>query len=153
MASLTSVLAPLRAAIVGLRIAAGEGSALEFQQVRNATKKAGGSSNNGRKTAGKRLGIKIHDGLTSAYYHLQITDLMLDSSTIGPLLYINRLYSVSIRAGAAANAGSIIVRQRGTTIHPGLNVSSSSSVFVTYASTYPNPPHLSWDHYDSLNRP
>ena len=27
-----------------------------------AQKKAGGSSKNGRKTAGKRLGVKIHDG-------------------------------------------------------------------------------------------
>ena len=31
-------------------------------QVRNASKKAGGSSRNGRKTAGRRLGVKVHDG-------------------------------------------------------------------------------------------
>ena len=30
---------------------------------RTATKKAGGSSNNGRKTAGKRLGIKMNHGM------------------------------------------------------------------------------------------
>jgi large subunit ribosomal protein L27 len=30
--------------------------------VRTATKKAGGSSKNGRKTAGRRLGLKRHDG-------------------------------------------------------------------------------------------
>jgi len=50
-----------------------------------AHKKAGGSSRNGRDTAGKRLGVKRGDG-----------------------------YLVS--------AGNIIVRQRGTNIHPGLNV-------------------------------
>jgi large subunit ribosomal protein L27 len=30
-----------------------------FQQVRTATKKAGGSSNNGRDSAGRRLGVKV----------------------------------------------------------------------------------------------
>lgn len=50
-----------------------------------AHKKAGGSSRNGRDTAGKRLGIKRTDGLT-------------------------------------VQAGNILVRQRGTKIHPGLNV-------------------------------
>mmetsp|Transcript_20582 Transcript_20582/g.46686 ORF Transcript_20582/g.46686 Transcript_20582/m.46686 type:complete len:174 (-) Transcript_20582:50-571(-) len=33
-----------------------------FQQVRGATKKAGGSSNNGRDSAGRRLGLKIQGG-------------------------------------------------------------------------------------------
>ena len=50
-----------------------------------AHKKAGGSSRNGRDTAGKRLGVKRGDGFT-------------------------------------VSAGSILVRQRGTKIHPGLNV-------------------------------
>jgi large subunit ribosomal protein L27 len=50
-----------------------------------AHKKAGGSSRNGRDSAGKRLGVKRYDGQ-------QVT------------------------------AGSILVRQRGTTIHPGNNV-------------------------------
>jgi large subunit ribosomal protein L27 len=50
-----------------------------------AHKKAGGSSRNGRDSAGKRLGVK-------------------------------RFGSQSVRAG------SIIVRQRGTSIHPGNNV-------------------------------
>lgn len=50
-----------------------------------AHKKAGGSSRNGRDTAGKRLGVKRGEG-----------------------------YLVS--------AGNIIVRQRGTRIHPGQNV-------------------------------
>jgi large subunit ribosomal protein L27 len=50
-----------------------------------AHKKAGGSSRNGRDTAGKRLGIKRGDG-----------------------------YLVT--------SGNILVRQRGTKIHPGLNV-------------------------------
>ena len=31
-------------------------------QIRNATKKAGGSSNNGRDSAGRRLGIKVQHG-------------------------------------------------------------------------------------------
>merc|ERR1719473_889485 len=53
--------------------------------VRNATKKAGGSSKNGRKSAGRRLGVKKHDG-------------------------------------AKVDAGNIIVRQRGTNVHPGINV-------------------------------
>jgi len=50
-----------------------------------AHKKSGGTSRNGRDTAGKRLGVKIFDGQD-------------------------------------CKAGCIIVRQRGTKIHPGENV-------------------------------
>jgi len=50
-----------------------------------ATKKAGGSSRNGRDSAGRRLGVKIYG-----------------EQSVGP--------------------GNIIVRQRGTRIHPGENV-------------------------------
>lgn len=50
-----------------------------------AHKKAGGSSRNGRDSAGKRLGVKRF-------------------------------------AGQAVKAGSIIVRQRGTSLRPGTNV-------------------------------
>jgi large subunit ribosomal protein L27 len=50
-----------------------------------AHKKAGGSTRNGRDSAGKRLGVKRYDG-------------------------------------QLVTAGSILVRQRGTTIHPGNNV-------------------------------
>ena len=50
-----------------------------------ATKKAGGSSRNGRDSAGRRLGVKKYGG-----------------ETVIP--------------------GNIIVRQRGTKIHPGQNV-------------------------------
>lgn len=50
-----------------------------------ATKKAGGSSKNGRDSAGRRLGVKKADG-------------------------------------QAVIPGNIIVRQRGTKVHPGNNV-------------------------------
>ena len=50
-----------------------------------ATKKAGGSSRNGRDSAGQRLGVKSF-------------------------------------GGEHVVAGNIIVRQRGTTVHPGNNV-------------------------------
>lgn len=50
-----------------------------------AHKKAGGSSRNGRDSAGKRLGVKLF-------------------------------------GGQIAEAGNIIVRQRGTKFHPGANV-------------------------------
>ena len=50
-----------------------------------AHKKGAGSSNNGRESESKRLGVKIY-------------------------------------GGQAAKAGNIIIRQRGTTHHPGLNV-------------------------------
>ena len=50
-----------------------------------AHKKAGGSSRNGRDSAGKRLGVKRF-------------------------------------AGQVVKAGNILVRQRGTKIHPGANV-------------------------------
>ena len=50
-----------------------------------AHKKAGGSSRNGRDSAGQRLGVKLF-------------------------------------GGQHANAGSIIVRQRGTKFYPGTNV-------------------------------
>ena len=50
-----------------------------------AHKKAGGSSRNGRDTAGRRLGVKVY-------------------------------------GGQMVKPGNIIVRQRGTKIHPGDNV-------------------------------
>jgi len=50
-----------------------------------STKKGGGSTSNGRDSAGKRLGIKKF-------------------------------------GGQSVRAGNIIVRQRGTKVHPGLNV-------------------------------
>lgn len=50
-----------------------------------ATKKAGGSTKNGRDSAGKRLGVKKS-------------------------------------GGELVRAGNILVRQRGTTFHPGHNV-------------------------------
>jgi large subunit ribosomal protein L27 len=50
-----------------------------------AHKKAGGSSRNGRDSAGRRLGVKLY-------------------------------------GGQQAEAGNIIVRQRGTKMHPGRNV-------------------------------
>lgn len=53
---------------------------------RFASKKAGGSSKNGRDSVGKRLGVKLY-------------------------------------GGQFCRAGQIIVRQRGTKIHPGPNVS------------------------------
>ena len=54
-----------------------------------AHKKGGGSSRNGRDSAGKRLGVKTFGGQT-------------------------------------VTAGSIIVRQRGTKVHPGQNVGKGS---------------------------
>jgi large subunit ribosomal protein L27 len=54
-----------------------------------AHKKGGGSSRNGRDTAGKRLGVKTY-------------------------------------GGEMVSAGSILVRQRGTKVHPGLNVGKGS---------------------------
>ena len=54
-----------------------------------AHKKGGGSSKNGRDSAGRRLGIKEY-------------------------------------GGQLVTAGSIIVRQRGTKVHPGLNVGKGS---------------------------
>lgn len=54
-----------------------------------AHKKAGGSSRNGRDTAGRRLGVKAF-------------------------------------GGEAVVAGNIIVRQRGTKVHPGKNVRRAS---------------------------
>ncbi len=54
-----------------------------------AHKKGGGSSRNGRDSAGQRLGVKSY-------------------------------------GGQLVTAGSIIVRQRGTKVHPGLNVGKGS---------------------------
>jgi len=65
-----------------------------------AHKKAGGSSRNGRDTAGKRLGIKSGEG-------------------------------------KLVQAGSIIVRQRGTKIHPGQGVGMGRdyTIFATVDGT------------------
>ena len=59
-----------------------------------ATKKAGGSSRNGRDSAGRRLGVKIY-------------------------------------AGQSVMPGNIIVRQRGTKIHPGnhVGIGKAHSIF------------------------
>ena len=54
-----------------------------------AHKKGGGSSRNGRDSAGRRLGVKTY-------------------------------------SGQLVSAGSIIVRQRGTKVYPGLNVGKGS---------------------------
>lgn len=61
-----------------------------------AHKKAGGSSKNGRDSAGKRLGVKRF-------------------------------------GGELVKSGTILVRQRGTTFHPGLNVGMGSdyTIFAT----------------------
>ena len=65
-----------------------------------AHKKAGGSSRNGRDSAGRRLGVKIYGG-----------------QTVQP--------------------GQIIVRQRGTKFHPGLNVGlgKDHTIFATSEGT------------------
>jgi large subunit ribosomal protein L27 len=65
-----------------------------------AHKKAGGSSRNGRDTAGRRLGVK-HFG------------------------------------GESVIPGNIIVRQRGTTVHPGKGVGlgRDHTIFATIAGT------------------
>jgi len=61
-----------------------------------AHKKAGGSSRNGRDTAGRRLGVKKY-------------------------------------GGEAVVSGNILVRQRGTKVHPGRNVGigSDHTLFAT----------------------
>jgi len=65
-----------------------------------AHKKAGGSSRNGRDTAGRRLGVKAYGG-----------------ETVIP--------------------GNIIVRQRGTRVHPGTGVGlgRDHTIFATVAGT------------------
>ncbi len=65
-----------------------------------AHKKAGGSSRNGRDSAGRRLGVKHYGG-----------EIVL--------------------------AGNIIVRQRGTTYHPGANVGMGRdhTLFATTSGT------------------
>jgi large subunit ribosomal protein L27 len=62
--------------------------------------KAGGSSKNGRDSAGRRLGSKVFDG-------------------------------------QFVNSGAILVRQRGTRIHPGDNVGKGKddTLFATSAGT------------------
>ncbi len=65
-----------------------------------AHKKAGGSSRNGRDTAGRRLGVKCF-------------------------------------GGESVIPGNIIVRQRGTTVHPGKGVGMGRdhTIFATVAGT------------------
>jgi large subunit ribosomal protein L27 len=65
-----------------------------------AHKKAGGSSRNGRDTAGRRLGVKCF-------------------------------------GGESVIPGNIIVRQRGTTVHPGRGVGMGRdhTIFATVAGT------------------
>lgn len=76
-----------------------------------AHKKSGGSSRNGRDSAGRRLGVKKF-------------------------------------GGEAINAGSIIVRQRGTKFHPGMNVGvgKDHTIFATVDG------HVSFAVKGALNR-
>src|SRR5258708_38212116 len=76
-----------------------------------AHKKAGGSSRNGRDTAGRRLGVKKH-------------------------------------GGEAVISGNILVRQRGTKVHPGRNagMGSDHTLFATMEGRLPF-------HLSSLCRP
>ena len=76
-----------------------------------AHKKSGGSSRNGRDTAGKRLGIKKF-------------------------------------GGEFVKAGNIIVRQRGTKVHPGLNVGLGRD-YTIFSLIEGN---VSFDSYGKLNR-
>eukprot|EP00160_Parvularia_atlantis_P000437 Unigene10359_Nuclearia_a/m.31652 Unigene10359_Nuclearia_a/g.31652 ORF Unigene10359_Nuclearia_a/g.31652 Unigene10359_Nuclearia_a/m.31652 type:complete len:147 (+) Unigene10359_Nuclearia_a:175-615(+) len=73
------------AARASLRAVAARAVAVQLEARRWATKKAGGSTKNGRDSAGRRLGLKKSDGQTVI-------------------------------------AGNILVRQRGTQYHAGLNV-------------------------------
>ena len=65
-----------------------------------AHKKAGGSSRNGRDTAGRRLGVKAF-------------------------------------GGEAVIPGNIIIRQRGTKVHPGtgVGIGKDHTIFATVAGT------------------
>ncbi|CAO1631566.1 unnamed protein product [Parajaminaea phylloscopi] len=83
-------------------------------QVRNSTKRGGGSTKNNRNSAGKRLGVKRY-------------------------------------GGQYVKAGEILMRQRGTSWHPGQNVSMGrdhtlyalQSGYVRFYQPNPPPAHLS----------
>ena len=71
-----------------------------------AHKKAGGSSRNGRDSAGRRLGVKKF-------------------------------------GSEAVVAGNIIIRQRGTKYHPGLNVGMGKDHTICLLYTSPSPRDIS----------
>ena len=55
-------MASILSSLPRLSLRASPPSPIITTQIRNATKKAGGSSNNGRDSAGRRLGIKVQHG-------------------------------------------------------------------------------------------
>ena len=80
-------------------------SPADIGAIRLATKKAGGSSKNGRDSRSKRLGVKKFGGYVASAVECaptRLTRCVVDSERVVP--------------------GNIIVRQRGTKMHPGENV-------------------------------
>ena len=89
--------------------------------VRMAQNKAGGSTKNGRKTAGRRLGIKKGEGmLISGYVPRRCACVIISKRLHSPAA------SHVDDTGEDVRAGSILVKQRGTKFHPGVNVSELS---------------------------
>lgn len=97
-------------------------------QIRTATKRGGGSSKNGRDSAGRRLGVKKFTGASIIHVPIAPTDF-IDQYVL---------------------PGQIIVRQRGTTLHPGQSVGQGKDFtlfalepgFVKFYSHYLPFPHV-----------
>ena len=89
-----------------------------FAPIRWASKKAGGSSKNGRKSSGKRLGLKKGDGTALADLSLALSSVLVQCTryTVQRVSFVHFI-------GEYVVPGNIIVRQRGTKFHPGSNVS------------------------------
>ena len=84
--------------------------------IRHATKKAAGSSKNGRDSAGRRLGWKKSPGKFQDKY----SRIYIACSVVN--MYINVCANQPRFTGTLVIPGNIIVRQRGLTFRPGVNV-------------------------------
>ena len=88
---------------------------------RFATKKAGGSSKNGRDSRGKRLGLKKFGGN-------QLSDEVIIK------VKLTSIFFVKYRTGHKVIPGNILIRQRGKTFWPGVNTGIGRD-FTIYAKT------------------
>nr|XP_019051029.1 50S small subunit ribosomal protein L27 [Kwoniella bestiolae CBS 10118]OCF29959.1 50S small subunit ribosomal protein L27 [Kwoniella bestiolae CBS 10118] len=147
-------------------------------QIRFASKAAGGKSRNGRESSGKRLGVKRFGGyflLSSIIYLLSLSERPLNttfelSSTTTSLTISSpiapahpTIYTTPsqpkinpLTPDQYVPPGSILIRQRGQTIHPGQNVSQGkdftlSAVQPGYVQFYQH--HLPYPHLSRPDQP
>lgn len=92
-----------------------------------ASKKAGGSTKNGRDSESKRLGVKKFGGCVLAW-----TPLLRRSRAVR-VCELTSVHGCMYSSSESVLAGNIIIRQRGTKFHPGrgVGIGKDHTIFAT----------------------